>query len=470
VKITLVLVLIFLSVVPAHAQQGSPSKAQSRTAPSRKGPQRASAPTACKDLQAISADVDSWAKWDGSAAPDYNDDDPTWDVLIECANQIHSASQRAEALRVAAMWEQVRAEKFRKQYLAATAAPVRPASCDNLDQLRATVKAVTDGEPSSAITHSMQDYDSTVQALRKCMNDSVHVSRSKPDERYWSTVTLLSLELWEARRARAFFEQAYTNTTDYAKAQAEYDAKQNGVLKENAQIGLTQDEVRRNAEEGSWRKALADPSAFVVLGPGDRLESAELSQVSEHNRNLCDQVVTVAGLTPRGLALYIPPEGQSFMAKNAKNYPRMCLVQDTTSFVPGVPRYLLVWAYSEGAFAGFQPVQQLTTTPVSGSGTLTNLYGDRWNFTYSGTMTEIDTIEAPYVIQSHSLYLNAYDENGNAVSRHSITVSNQAGGDASYAAGYNAGALISMLWNNPSHLIKSVLKGVQKDSMKYGKK
>ena len=85
-------------------------------------------------------------------------------------------------------------------------------------------------------------------------------------------------------------------------------------------------------------------------------------------------------------------------------------------------------------------------------------------------MTEIDTLEAPYVLQSRSLYLNAYDQNGNAISQHSITTSSQAGGDASYAAGYNAGALISLLWNNPSHLIKSVLKDVQKDSTKYERK
>jgi hypothetical protein len=194
------------------------------------------------------------------------------------------------------------------------------------------------------------------------------------------------------------------------------------------------------------------------------MESAELSQVSAHNRNLCDQVVTIAGLTPNGLALYIPPEGQRFMATNAKSYPRMCLLQDETSFVPGVPRYLLVWAYSEAAFAGFQPVQLVTTSPVSGSGTLTNAYGARWNFTYTGTLTEIDAMEAPYVLQSRSLYLWAYDEKGNVVSRHSITTSSQAGGDSSYAAGYNAGALISLLWNNPSHLVKNVLKDVQKAS------
>jgi hypothetical protein len=357
--------------------------------------------------------------------------DPTqpdllWDALVDCANGTKITSQRAEALRVLAVREGIRAESFAKQYQAAQ--PVHPDSCGNLDQLRARVEAVTAVDPSSAITHPMPDYDSTAGALWKCANDAARLSKSNPDDRYWSTVTALSLELWEAKRARTFFEQAYLNTTDYANAQAEYDARQKGGAETNEKIGTDQ------------------PAGEAA--------------------NQCDQVITVAGLTPNGLALYIPPDGQRFMAKNAKDYPRMCLVErtDAESFARGVPHYLLVWAYSENAFAGFQPVQQVTTSPASGSGTATNFYGDTWNFTFTGNLTEIDTVEAPYVIQSRTLYLWAYDGKGSIVSRHSISTSSQAGGDGSYAAGYNAGALISLLWNNPSRLIKGVLKDVQKAS------
>jgi len=398
---------------------------------------------ACKDLETTGIAVDKLYDEKGYpifdlvdttgthyGPPSAGGSDSVWDGLANCANQTHSKSEQSQALWVAARWERWRAARLAQQYREER--PAHPASCDNLDQLRARVKAVTDEEPSSATTHPMQDYDSTLEALRKCMNESVDVSKGKPDERYWSAVTLLSLELWEARRARAFFEQAYLNTTDYAKAQAEYDSRQKGGAEQNEKIGTHQ--------------------------PAGKTTSQ------------CDQIITVAGLTPKGLALYIPPEGQRFMAKNSKNYPRMCLVQDAANLAPGVPRYLLVWAYSDNAFAGFQPVQQVTTAPVSGSGTVTNLSGAMWHFTYTGTETDIDTVEAPYVIQSRSLYLRTYDERGNLVSQHSITMSNMAGGDASYAAGYNAGALISALWNNPSHLIKSVLRDVQKDSMKYNAK
>ena len=81
-------------------------------------------------------------------------------------------------------------------------------------------------------------------------------------------------------------------------------------------------------------------------------------------------------------------------------------------------------------------------------------------------MTEVDTLQAPYVIQSHSLYLNAYDERGRLVSQRSMTTSSQTGGDAAWSAGYNGAQLIAQLWNNPSRLIKGVLSDVQKNSKK----
>jgi hypothetical protein len=224
-------------------------------------------------------------------------------------------------------------------------------------------------------------------------------------------------------------------------------------------------DARRMATE------LANPSSLVSIQAGERLPDEELSRIAAHNRDLCDQTITVAALTPRGLVLYVPLEGHRFMAKNSQNYPRMCLLEDATNVIPGVPHYLLAYAYSENAFAGFQPVTRVNTTtaPVSGSGTITSAYGDMWNFTYYGTVktTEIDTIEAPYVIQSHSIFLNAYNESGKLVSHHSLSVSSQIGGNETSAAVYNGIELIALLWNNPSHLIKSVLKDVQKDSKKY---
>lgn len=193
-----------------------------------------------------------------------------------------------------------------------------------------------------------------------------------------------------------------------------------------------------------------------------------LQRIAEHNRILCDQAITVARLTPHGL---IPnPGSTSGRAFLAKKYPRMCLVEGETLVLHNVPPYLLVYSESESAFTGFQPVQRTTNSPVSGSGTVTNVYGNMWNFNYSGTLTETRTVEVPYMIKSRTLYLNAYDRNGNIVSSRSMNTSSQTGGDASFAAGYNTGALLSLLWNNPKRLAANVLQDVQKDSMKYSKK
>jgi len=367
------------------------------------------------------------------------DSDSVWDALIDCYDLTEKPSQREEALRVAAVWELLRADAFQKMYRAA-ASPVRSARCRDLDRLAERVDAaLKNNEPWKS---PPPDFQPVLQGLRGCAEDSEQLNSNR--------------ELPEALRARRLMFG--WEVMLYNSLVAGYNA-----------VGAVKKAPHEVAGE-EWRKALADPSSLVTVRADERLPDGELARAAAHNRALCDQVITVAGLTPQGLALYVPPAGQEFMKKNFKNYPRMCLVENADYSVPGVPSYLLVYTYSEGAFAGFQPVTQARTTPVFGSGTVTNAYGANWNFTYSGTLTEIDTVEAPYVIQSHSLFLHAYDQNGHVVSQHSITTSSQTGGDASYAAGYNAGALISLLWNNPAHLIKSVLKDVQKDSMKYGKK
>lgn len=385
------LLSLALSAVALQAQLAGAQKAV-------RGKATQGNPDACKTLGTIGTLVDG--AFDGQKdetrilTPMMSDpDDSIWDTLIGCSDATTKASERAEALRSAAMWEWLRAQLFRKMYLEA-------------------VGAAGSGAPLSETNPSTTGENPLVRSLQKAQAS-------------------IDAELEMERRA----------TTEKAQREAVVQAR---------------------------RKAMANPSALATIRAGERLPDEEVPGIAAHNRAVCDQIITVAGLTPSGLALYVPPVGQKFMAKNSKNYPRMCLLEDTEKFVPGVPRYLLVYTYSEDAFSGFQPVTQAHTTPVYGSGTVTNAYGDRWNFTYHGTMTEIDTIEAPYVIQSRSLYLRAYDDKGNVVSQHSVTTSSQTGGDAAWAAGYNGAQLIAMLWNNPSRLIKSVLSDVQKASIHSG--
>ncbi len=454
--------LIFL-VTPSHAQQTNTNAQNTRQLNSPVGHVEQAADEgrktvgasvnllACKDLETTATAVDRLYGKDGnpivsvwlegtntsSVAPQSYRTDTVWNRLVDCANQTHNERQRAEALRTAAMWEQWRAEWFRRAYIQAIALPFKSPKCDDLDHLAQRVETAAKEHPESW-KNPPGDFQTVLQNLRECAEDSERINDNRKEP--------------EALRARTLMFE--WEVLLYNSVAVRYNA-----LAANS-----------NAAEGpaspEWREELANPSSLVLIGVDQRLAGQDISRVTPHNRTLCDQIITVAGLTPSGLALYIPPEGQQFIAKNAEKYPRMCLLQDASKYAPGVPRYLLVWSYSNAAFAGFQPVQRTTTEPISGTGTVTNLAGGPWNFTYTGTETEIETLNAPYVVQSRSLYLRAYDESGNLISQHSITTSRMAGGDASYAYGYNAGALISALWNNPSRLIKSVLNAVQRDSMK----
>jgi hypothetical protein len=188
-------------------------------------------------------------------------------------------------------------------------------------------------------------------------------------------------------------------------------------------------------------------------------------EAAEYSPALCDQVITVMRSTPNGLEPESDaPGGRKFLAKK---YPRMCLLEGTGRATPSIPRYLLVYARSEHAFAGFEPTQQTASSHVSGLGTASSPYGSTWNFTYSGNVQTTQTAQEPYVINSRSLFLYAYDANGKIVSRHSVTRSTQSGGNPWGETGYNTGALISLIWNNPRRLAEKVLKDVQTDSMKY---
>jgi hypothetical protein len=237
--------------------------------------------------------------------------DSIWDELIDCAEATAKPSERAEALRVAAIWEELRATTFEKMYLE-----------------------------------------------EKALRESVIAAAAAAAGR-------------ESRPSQTLADAQAAGAVRAAQAQAAVAARDA--------------EAQRRNEQGkkALQAALADPSTLVMIQADTPITDENLAKAVEHNRALCDQTITVAGLTPNGLALYVPPVGQKFMAKNSKNYPHMCLVEDANHFAPGVRTYLLVYAYSEGAFAGFQPITQARTTPVSGSGTMTNTYGNQWNFTYT---------------------------------------------------------------------------------------
>ena len=114
-------------------------------------------------------------------------DDPGWNTLIDCANATRKPSERAEALRVAAMWESLRAQAFQKLYL--DAQPIKATSCKNLDVLDATVKAFWDSLKKSGsdarfgplpVFPPAKEYKEVMDALAACANESATLNQGKP--------------------------------------------------------------------------------------------------------------------------------------------------------------------------------------------------------------------------------------------------------------------------------------------------
>lgn len=402
---------------------------------------------ACKDLKSIAAMVVRRFDEENDAIlamihgtdksePFVTSDKPDtiWDTLVDCSQETKSSSQRVEALRALALWEQIRADNFAKQYRTASAPPIKSPQCESLDGLAERV----DDAAKSHQKISDDDFQAIVQRLGACAEDSERLNSNREQP-----------EALKARRLMFIWGITLYNTlvAEYNDADAQRKAQ--------------------HVAESQWREDLANPSSLVSIRADASLTGEQMDQIVAHNRALCDQIITVTRITPSGLALEQgTPDGRKFLAEK---YPRMCLLEDSDRVAPGVPRYLLVYASSESDFAGFQPIQRTISSPVSGSGTLTNPYGNTWNFTFSGTLQTTQTLNSPYVLESQSLFLYAYDAKGNIVSRHSISGSRQIGGDPSYAAGYNAGSALSQIWNNPRRLADKVLEEVKKDSAKYAK-
>ena len=152
-----------------------------------------------------------------------------------------------------------------------------------------------------------------------------------------------------------------------------------------------------------------------------------------------------------------------WVQKNEKHYPSICFSQTPRT---GATNFLMVLSNSSQSFSGFDPVVRTNTrtetTPVSGSGTVTDNYGGMWSYTYDGTVTTTTTTttreNAPYSLNSNSLYIYTFDEHGTLVSRRWKTLTTKQGGDPYNTLGYNLGAALSAI-NFKSGLLKSGVIG-----------
>lgn len=199
----------FLLLLLSLAVYAKPQKAAKQKSPDAKISQVVAA---CKTLGTIASLVDGTFDGEKNATTILTPmltyaDDSIWDALIDCSETTKKPAENAEALRVAAIWERLRAEGFRKAYIAEQ--PRRATACETLDQLKARVKAVTVEEPT-ATTKSVPDYDSISNGLLKCANDTIRLNTDgHPSSEGWAVSMFHELQEWELRRQRESWKAAY---------------------------------------------------------------------------------------------------------------------------------------------------------------------------------------------------------------------------------------------------------------------
>jgi hypothetical protein len=160
----------------------------------------------------------------------------------------------------------------------------------------------------------------------------------------------------------------------------------------------------------------------------------------------------------------VPDFAAKWIKGNQKKYPSTCFSQTP---IGQADNYVLVIAYSASAYNGIFPTVRTSTntstTPVSGSGTVTSNYGDMWNYTYDGTVTTTTTttehLNVPYTDESRTMYMYTYDQRGTLRSRHWRTVTTRNGGDAYNTLGYNLAALLTSI-HVKEHLLGDSVKDV----------
>jgi hypothetical protein len=143
--------------------------------------------------------------------------------------------------------------------------------------------------------------------------------------------------------------------------------------------------------------------------------STNSSQIISRSKSeiTCTQTVSFAvinGGTVRPVINLDNPKSSwvaNWIKKNSKKFPNVCFGEPIT----GLQNYTIVFSNTLSSFSGFQAVSRTnvdtSTTPISGSGAVTDYRGGYWNYTYNGTVTTTTTTTVPdeaYEINSNYLY------------------------------------------------------------------
>ncbi|MFZ0431745.1 MAG: hypothetical protein WAL86_03550 [Candidatus Acidiferrales bacterium] len=176
-------------------------------------------------------------------------------------------------------------------------------------------------------------------------------------------------------------------------------------------------------------------------------------------------IATVTFITiQNGNVVHLMPDWAiKWVRKNEKKYPGVRF-QTSDKPVAGAKNFVVAFSASSAELQGFQPVTHTDTStdtsPMSGNGTVTDNQGEMWNYTYNGTVTTTTTTttdeQVPYTRTSNTLYVTAFNEQGETVAQRWHVYSTQSGGDSANALGYNLGNALGAI-NARGHMLKTIV-------------
>lgn len=215
------------------------------------------------------------------------------------------------------------------------------------------------------------------------------------------------------------------------------------------------------------------PATSPVAGSGDanpkRIVQPEpdsaTTLTTPQKAAVAPNTATVTFITVQnGNVVHLMPEWAiKWVRKNEKKYPGVRF-QTSDHTVAGTRNFVVAFSASSAELQGFQPVTHTdtatSTSPVSGSGTVTDYQGGMWNYTYNGTVTTTTTTttheQVPYTRSSNTLYVTAFNDRGEMVAQRWHVYSTQSGGDSSNALGYNLGNALAAI-NARGHMLKTIV-------------
>jgi hypothetical protein len=176
-------------------------------------------------------------------------------------------------------------------------------------------------------------------------------------------------------------------------------------------------------------------------------------------------VATVNFITiQHGNVVHLMPEWAiKWVKKNEKKYPGVRF-ETSDHPVPGARNFVIAFSATSAELQGFQPVTHTdtstSTSPVSGNGTITDNQNEMWDYTYNGTVTTTTTTttheQVPYTTTSNTLYVTAFNEQGEMVAQRWHVYSTQSGGNSTNALGYNLGNALAAI-NARGHMMKAIV-------------